>query len=170
MASLDELLDHLEQTLGDIDALPDSVRIQVYALLDGIDALHRLGLTRIGELLDDATMERLRADPAAAWLLEAYGVGVDQLAEAEQALSEVRPYVESHGGTLDLLGAEAGVVRVRLSGSCSGCTASAATLRDGIESALRERMAGFVSLEAEVDEGEPHPPPAGPVPVELKRR
>lgn len=170
MALLDDLLDHLEQTLADIDDLPASVREQVYALLDGIDALHRLALDRLGQVLDEATVERLRDDPAVAWLFDAYGVGIDQAVAAEAALEDVRPYVESHGGSLEVLAAHAGVVSVRLAGSCAGCTASAATLREGIEAALRDHMPGFVALEAEVEAGEAHPPPVGPVAVELKRR
>ena len=35
-----------------------------------------------------------------------------------EALDEVRPYLESHGGDVELLGVEDGVVRLRLQGSC----------------------------------------------------
>ena len=35
--------------------------------------------------------------------------------------TEVRPYLDSHGGDVELLGVEDGVVRVRMQGSCEGC-------------------------------------------------
>ena len=35
-----------------------------------------------------------------------------------EALDSVRPYMESHGGDVELLGIEDGVARLRLEGSC----------------------------------------------------
>ena len=40
------------------------------------------------------------------------------------ALDEVRPYLESHGGDVELVGMEGPVVRLRMQGSCSGCPSS----------------------------------------------
>ncbi len=41
------------------------------------------------------------------------------------ALEQVRPYMESHGGNVELLSLDDGVARLRLEGSCSDCSASA---------------------------------------------
>jgi Fe-S cluster biogenesis protein NfuA len=101
-----------------------------------------------------------------AWLFEAYAVGVDERAAAEVALEAVRPYLHSHGGDVAVLDARGGVVRVRLSGACSGCTASTITLRRGVEEALRERMPGFAAMEVEEDDALPHPPP-GPTLLQI---
>lgn len=140
-------------------------------LLDGVDALHRVALARVGELLGDDGIESLRADPIVAWLFDAYGIGVDQTTAAEAALDEIRSYVHSHGGRVDLVHVEGGVVRIRLSGACAGCTASAETVRERIEAALRDQVPGFVAVEAEEDEeAAPHPPPVDPVPIELTIR
>lgn len=157
--------------MAEMDRLDEPYRQRVFELLDGIDAMHRLALSRLPDALGPDGAERLRgADPALAWLLDAYAVGVDERAAAERAVEEVRPYIRSHGGSIEVLGAGAGVVRVRLSGSCSGCTASAVTLREGVEKALRERFPGFVGLEVEEDEAaEEHPPP-GPTLLELEDR
>jgi len=60
-----------------------------------------------------------------------------------------------------VLSVEHGVVRVQLSGACSGCTSAAATLRDGVEEALREGLPGFVAMDVAPDSGAPaHPPPS----------
>lgn len=170
--TLDHLLDALEAGLDAVDALPESVRVEVMALLDGVDALHRAAIVRLAELIGAEGVGALRGDPLVAWLLDAYGIGLDQETGAIAALDEVRPYVHSHGGAIDLVGVEAGVVRLRLSGTCAGCTAAAETLRDRVEAALSDHVPGFVALEAEPDEDgvEPHPPPPGPVAVELSRR
>jgi len=68
----------------------------------------------------------------------------------------VRPYVESHGGRLEVLNADGGVVTVRLSGACQGCSGSAATLRHVVEQALRDGLVDFVRMEVDA------PAPAAP--------
>lgn len=157
---LDALLSRLEDLLAEVEALDDPARQAVFELLDGIDALHRLALTRLGDELGDETLGGLRdAHPAVAWLLDAYGVGVDQRAAAEVALEPIRPYIHSHGGSVDVLGVRDGVVHLRMSGACSGCTASAVTLQEGIEDALREGFPGFAGVEVEPDDAPAHPPP-----------
>jgi len=159
LASLGPLLDRLEELIAEVEALDDGVRDTVFELLDGVDALHRLAITRLADVVGD--VEPLRqADPAVAWLLEAYGVGVDDTAAASTALERIRPYLHEHGGEVEVLGVEHGVVRVQLSGACSGCTSAAVTLRDGVEEALREGMPGFVAMDVAPDSGAPsHPPP-----------
>jgi Fe-S cluster biogenesis protein NfuA len=56
-----------------------------------------------------------------------------------------------------------------MSGACSGCSASAITLREGIEEALRERLPGFARIEVEEDPAPRHPPP-GPTLLQIQRR
>ncbi len=76
------------------------------------------------------------------------------------ALEEVRPYLESHGGDVELVGVEDGIVRLRLEGSCSGCPASSATLKLAIEEAIRAAAPEVEAVEAEgVTEPKPAPSP-----------
>lgn len=57
------------------------------------------------------------------------------------AIDAIRPQLQADGGDIDLVGVEEdGTVKVRLSGACSGCPASAVTLKMGIERALREKV------------------------------
>lgn len=159
LAQLGPLLDRLEELLGEVEGLDEDVRNTVFELLDGVDALHRLAITRLADLVGDVDSLR-QADPAVNWLLEAYGVGVADSAAASAALDQVRPYLHEHGGEVEVLSVEHGVVRVQLSGACSGCTAAAVTLRDGVEEALREGLPGFVAMDVAPDSGAPaHPPP-----------
>lgn len=160
MASLEELLDRLEQLIAHVDTLEEPARSQVYELLDGIDALHRMALGHLADAVGPDELDRARrAHPAIAWLLDAYGAGVDDVAAAEAALEPIRPYISSHGGRVEVVDVTGGTVRVRLSGTCSGCTASSVTLTQGIEQALRDNLPGFVSLEAEEEQAAAHPPP-----------
>ncbi len=56
----------------------------------------------------------------------------------QDALDSVRPYMESHGGNVELLSLERGVARIHLRGSCSDCSASSVTLELAIKQALEE--------------------------------
>ena len=119
-------------------------------LLGLMDDIHRPGLELIVEGHSD--------HPVAQALLSMYDlVPVDQYVEAEEALDEIRPYIESHGGALELVDVQDGVISVRMSGACSGCAASAMTLKRGIEGKLRERLSWFqevVAIESEDDAAE----------------
>ena len=168
MADVEHILDRLEELLTEIESFDAPVRDRVQELVDHLDVLHRSALTHLGDALGRGQVDVLReTHPAIAWLFDAYGVGVDETAAATAALAEVRPYIESHGGEIEVLDAVDGVVHVRLSGSCSGCTASATTLRHGVEEALRESLPGFVRLEATEVEAAPHPPP-GPTLLQIE--
>ncbi len=157
--TLGPLLDRLEVLLGEVEDLEPAVRDRVFELLDGVDAVHRMAITRLADRLGDG-LPTLRSDLAIDWLFEAYGVGVDDTEAASAALEQIRPYLHEHGGEVQVLGVERGVVRVQLSGACSGCTSAAATLTHGVEEALREGLPGFVAMEVAPDDGAAaHPPP-----------
>jgi Fe-S cluster biogenesis protein NfuA len=167
----EQLLGRLGELVARVEELDAPVRDEVFELLDGIDILHRSALRELAGALDPADVERLRvAHPAIEWLFEAYAVGVDEMAVAEAAIDEVRPFIHSHGGEVEVLDARGGIVSLRMGGSCAGCTSSADTLRDGIEEALRERYPGFVALDVAEDDAAPHPPPAGPALVQITAR
>lgn len=69
--------------------------------------------------------------------------------EVETALNRIRPYAQSHGGDIVLIAIEGANVRVKLKGACVGCPSSTVTLKQGVERALREEVAGFGELIAE---------------------
>ncbi|MBA2456677.1 MAG: NifU family protein [Nocardioidaceae bacterium] len=160
LAALGPLLDRLEELLADVER-DEEVRDRVFELLDGVDAVHRLAVTRLADALSDGLLGLRRSDPAVDWLFEAYGVGVEDVDAASAALEQIRPYLHEHGGEVEVLTVQHGVVRVRLIGACSGCTSAAETLRHGVEEALRENLPGFVAMDfAPYDGAAPNPPPA----------
>ena len=53
-------------------------------------------------------------------------------------LPKVSEYVKSHGGDMELLGVKDGVVYIRLSGACGGCSMSLMTTKMVVQKKLRE--------------------------------
>lgn len=163
------LLDWIGAGLERMESIEDpQTREEVFALLEGIDVLHRQGLGHvldlIGSLGGPQAVEQISQDPVVRTLLEMYDLPEpDERTQVERALEPVYPYFQSHGGKLDLLGVENGRVRVRLSGSCEGCPGTATTLERVVEEALREGFPGFEELVAEE-------PPAENEPIQLGRR
>jgi Fe-S cluster biogenesis protein NfuA/nitrite reductase/ring-hydroxylating ferredoxin subunit len=66
-----------------------------------------------------------------------------------QALDTVRPYMESHGGNVELLGIEDGIAKLRLEGSCKSCRASSSTLELAVQQALEEAAPDLLGMDVE---------------------
>ena len=56
----------------------------------------------------------------------------------EQALEEIRPFLKSDGGDIELLGIENKTVKVKLLGACVGCTVNQMTLKQGVELTVKK--------------------------------
>ncbi len=143
-------LDRLTDMIAAFESDPDeALQARVFELLQSIDHVHRAGLRRLGELLKVAGLQaRALDDPEVKLLFDLYDLGEGgERQRAEAVLATVAPYIESHGGSLTVIEAEAGVVSVRLSGACSGCQGSSATLRHVVEGALRDGLPDFERME-----------------------
>jgi len=148
-----EIVEELENTSD------PQVRDRVFELLDWVDGFHREAVVRIAGLLPNDALDLLGEDPVVARLFETYAEdddeGEDLTESLEEALDEIRPYLHSHGGEMEVLGVEGGVVRLRLMGSCDGCPSSTLTLTQGVEKILKERWPAFQRIEVEGIEEKP---------------
>jgi Fe-S cluster biogenesis protein NfuA/nitrite reductase/ring-hydroxylating ferredoxin subunit len=151
----DELLDRVQTLTEQVDALAD-VRARTLAqdLVTAVITMYGDGLARIMATIAGARdagatiLDELAQDGAVASLLlihDLYPVSLQD--RVLEALDTVRPYMESHGGDVRLLGLEAGVARLALEGSCNGCAASRATLELAIKQALEEHAPDLAGLE-----------------------
>ncbi len=134
-----------DQAVAELDTLVATLEREdderALLLLQLIDAVHRPAI----ELIVHGELDH----PVAQAVMSMYDLAeLDQRTEAEEALDEIRPYIESHGGGLELIDVVDGVVHVRMHGSCNGCAASAMTLRRGVETKLRERLDWFEEVVA----------------------
>lgn len=59
----------------------------------------------------------------------------------ETVLGKIRPSLQNDGGDVELVDVdENGVVKVRLKGACAGCPMSQMTLKQGIETTLKQEI------------------------------
>ena len=56
----------------------------------------------------------------------------------EEALSEIRPFLESDGGDIELLSINNNIVEVKLMGNCVSCTVNQMTLKIGVEMTIKK--------------------------------
>lgn len=57
-----------------------------------------------------------------------------------ETLDMIRPFLISDGGDVEFIKYEDNIVYVKLVGACAGCAMANATLKDGIEAALKDSM------------------------------
>jgi Fe-S cluster biogenesis protein NfuA/nitrite reductase/ring-hydroxylating ferredoxin subunit len=114
--------------------------------------LYGAGLERAVELAGPDALERFVGDELVASLLVLHGLHPkDTRTRVVEALDQVRPYLGSHAGGVELLGVdpEAGVVRLRLEGSCDGCPSSTQTVKLAIERAIEQAAPEVTAVEVE---------------------
>ena len=147
---ISDAVDRIAELVAGFEAEADEdLRTRAFELLRSIDLVHRAGLRRLDELLKAAGLQtRAIDDPEVKLLFDLYDLGEGgERQRAEAVLESVAPYIESHGGRLSVMDAEAGVVRVQLCGACSSCQGSTATLRHVVEGALRDGLSDFIRME-----------------------
>lgn len=59
---------------------------------------------------------------------------------------EINPAVAMHGGFIQILDVQQGVVYVKMGGGCHGCASSTATLKHGVEQAVRAKVPEVVDI------------------------
>jgi Fe-S cluster biogenesis protein NfuA len=140
-----ELVGRIEALLGEVEGAEP--------LIEALLALYGEGLRRI---VAAAMPVELARDEVIGHLLLLHGLHPEPLAaRVGDALDEVTPYLASHGGGVELLGVQDGVVRLALEGTCNGCPSSSVTLKLAIEEAIHKHAPDVERVEA----AEPAPTP-----------
>jgi Fe-S cluster biogenesis protein NfuA len=151
-----ELLARVEELSARVEQLEDPrARELAEELVSAVIAMYGDGLERIMEVIRDSReagatiLDELSQDGAVSSLLlihDLYPVGLSE--RVLEALETVRPYMESHGGDVELVElTDDGVAILTLQGSCHGCSASRATLETAITRALEEHCPDLAGIE-----------------------
>jgi Fe-S cluster biogenesis protein NfuA len=76
--------------------------------------------------------------------MEALALTTDNV---ETVLDEMRPYLMSDGGNVELVEIDGPIVKLRLQGACGSCPSSTMTLRMGLERRLRDAIPEIEEVE-----------------------
>lgn len=150
-------MEQVEGLISKIENLPNAeARTTALELVKALMEFHGAGLERLMEIVADAgdpgyaMFDNFAADDLVGSLLLLYGLHPLPIeARVTKALEKVRPYLESHGGNVELLDITGGVVHLRMQGSCKSCPTSAMTLKLAIEEAIYAAAPDVVAIEAE---------------------
>ncbi|HEX4000308.1 MAG TPA: NifU family protein [Pirellulales bacterium] len=156
-SELQQRMGQIEELVQEIQAGADpAFRDRALKLVELLLEVHGAGLNRMMELTCDSAaggdplIAGFAADPLVASLLLLHGLHpLDFETRVRKALDEVRPYLQSHKGNVELLGVDDGVIRLRLDGSCNGCPSSSLTLKLAIEEALAQHAPDAAGLTVE---------------------
>ena len=150
-------IQRVEELVRKIETVADpETRASAIELMQSLMDLHSTGLERMMEITfqngeaGSQIIDNFARDELVGSLLLLYGLHPLTFEErVMQALDNVRPYLRSHGGNVELISVMDGVVRLRLEGSFNGCGSSASTLRQAIEGAIYDAAPDIQTLEVE---------------------
>ena len=150
-------IEQIEGLVKTIEELPDpDARASAIALVQSLMEFHGDALDRLMEIVAASgahgyeMFDRFSADEKVSSLLLLYGLHPQPLeTRVVNALDKVRPYLDSHGGNVELISVNEGVVRLRLTGSCKSCPSSTQTLKNAIEESILAAAPDVVSIETE---------------------
>ncbi len=160
----------IETLVQEVATFPDPhARATAEELVQALLDMYGEGLARLLELTAEteasglALIDTFADDELLSSLFLLHGLHpVDIETRVIQALDEVRPYLKSHGGNVELVKVEEGIAHLRLQGSCDGCPGSTITLKLAIEEAIYKAAPDLDGLQVE---GVTDPPPRPGIPV-----
>jgi Fe-S cluster biogenesis protein NfuA len=155
MNHFEDRLQEVYRLVEELKSAPDSsLRTSALELLQTVLEFHGAGLNRMMEIIDSSVkpaqfiIEALGRDSATSAMLLLHGLHPEEIdVRVRRALDSVRPLLSLHGGDVELLEVQNGVVRLRLTGSCNGCASSATTIHTAVETAIRETAPDISHIE-----------------------
>jgi Fe-S cluster biogenesis protein NfuA/nitrite reductase/ring-hydroxylating ferredoxin subunit len=160
----------IETLIQEVAAFPDpGVRATTEELIQALMDMYGEGLARLLEITAQsevsglALIDTFARDDLLSSLFMLHGLHpLDLETRILRALDEVRPYLKSHGGNVELVRVEGSVAHLRLEGSCHGCPSSTITLKMAIEEAIYKAAPDLDDLQVE---GVTAPPPRPAIPM-----
>jgi len=152
-SDLQQLAERVDRSIAEVRTLDDASQVKAMAMKSAIEEFHKLGLTKIVQRLkNDARgkelLLELAEDPTVYALFSMHNlVRADLRTRVARVIEMVRPYMQSHGGDVELVEVAQDTVFLRLTGSCNGCSMSAVTLRNGVEEALQQHVPEIQKIE-----------------------
>ncbi len=149
----EQLAQRVDTAIAEIQTLSPETRSKAMAMKSAIEEFHKVGLTKIVRAMKSDpgakdVLFKLVEDPAVYALFSMHGlIRADLETQVRRVIDMVRPYMQSHGGDVALVGLRGKTVLVQLSGNCNGCSMSAVTLKKTVEESLREHVPEIEGVE-----------------------
>ena len=161
IAAIDELVQQLETAADPAARAASQELVRALMELHGAALERMLATIRRNGAAGATIVDQLTREELVASVLLLYDLHpVDLETRVRGALEKNRPYLKSHGGNVELVAIDDGVVRLRMEGSCHGCQSSAVTLKLAIEQAIHEAAPDVTAIlvEGGTDAGHEAPP------------
>ncbi|HZR15942.1 MAG TPA: NifU family protein [Verrucomicrobiae bacterium] len=147
----------LQQLIQQVEQLRDPVaRATVHECLQSLLAFYGDGLARLLRVVQasgtagEHVYAQIVEDPTVRGLLLIHGLHpLDLRTRLNQAMEKVRPYMESHGGNVQLISLENDVARFRLQGACQTCPSSSITLELALRQAIEQACPDLMGFEVD---------------------
>jgi Fe-S cluster biogenesis protein NfuA/nitrite reductase/ring-hydroxylating ferredoxin subunit len=147
----------IQRLLEQIEVLPSpSTRELIHEFMEATLAFYGQGLARILQVVSESgpggenAYQHLINDKVVRGLLLIHDLHpADLETRLRDALDQVRPYLESHGGNVELVDLDGQAARLRLVGTCKSCASSAVTLELAIRHAIEEACPDLVGFDVE---------------------
>jgi Fe-S cluster biogenesis protein NfuA/nitrite reductase/ring-hydroxylating ferredoxin subunit len=148
---------HIQDLIEKIGALPAAAaRDLLLECLQSVLAFYGGGLERILQLTRNAgadaqpILDALVRDDWVRSLLLIHDLHPQNLeTRLRGALAKIRPYLESHGGNVELISLENDVARLRLHGTCRSCPSSSVTLELAVRQTVEDACPDLADFEVE---------------------
>lgn len=158
LSELNRQSERIQELIEEIDVLPDEkARNMMQECMQEVLSFYGYGLERILGIISKGNntaakeiYNNMMGDNFVNGLLLIHDLHpFDLNTRLNLALEKVRPYMDSHGGSVEIVSLENGIAKLKLSGNCKGCPSSSATLELGIKQAIEENCPDLLGLEVE---------------------
>jgi Fe-S cluster biogenesis protein NfuA/nitrite reductase/ring-hydroxylating ferredoxin subunit len=159
----------IQELIEKIDSLPEpSARALVHECMASLLGFYGQGLERVLQTLKRAGIggqtayDELIHDRVFSGLLLIHGLHpIDLETRLRDALEKIRPYMQSHGGNVELLSLQGEFARLRLHGACKTCPSSSVTMELAVRHAIEEACPDLAGFEVEGAAAPAEPQDAG---------
>jgi len=149
--------ERLQKLLAEAESLPyPGARELIQDCMEAVLGFYGAGLKRILQVVSEDGPEGrkvfcdlIRDDVIKGLLLIHDLHPLNLEARLLEALDKVRPYLQSHGGNVELISLAHDVARLRLQGTCQSCASSSVTLELAIRHAIEQACPDLVHFEVE---------------------
>ncbi|HLY71531.1 MAG TPA: NifU family protein [Puia sp.] len=148
----------IQQLMEEVDSMPEGqTKEMMQDCIQDMLSFYGFGLSRILDIISNSSSaaakdiyNKLIEDGFVSSLLLIHELHpLDLKTRLHVALEKVRPYIDGHGGHIEILSLENGIAKIKLSGNCKGCPSSENTLELGIKKAVEECCPDLLGLEVE---------------------